>query len=265
MCEKPQKFCRICGDLATGYHFDGLSCNSCKSFFRRSAFLKTTFTCHLAEQKQQRICIIEKNRKLKNPEKSNSTQTNANSVVALPSPPLSMTSYSDILGQTCDDQIINIIDDTVNANLNDNQINSNSNVLNLCNNSYGSDESDLLVVPISSPITDYSNQFNELEGNKLSELLDALKVLQISDVSTDYSIVNNCVDALNIIIGKIDDKIANVVKMSKRLDGFNNMCENDQMVVIKHSAFEIDILRMILRFNFEDQYFIVNEVIAIEI
>ncbi|CAG2161704.1 unnamed protein product [Oppiella nova] len=41
------------------------------------------------------------------------------------------------------------------------------------------------------------------------------------------------------------------------------MCENDQMVVIKHSAFEIDILRMILRFNFEDQYFIVNELTAI--
>lgn len=30
------KFCRVCGDIAKSFHFGGLSCDSCKSFFRRS-------------------------------------------------------------------------------------------------------------------------------------------------------------------------------------------------------------------------------------
>lgn len=31
--EEP-KVCQVCGDRATGYHFNALSCEGCKGFFR---------------------------------------------------------------------------------------------------------------------------------------------------------------------------------------------------------------------------------------
>lgn len=34
----PGKCCLVCGDRASGYHFDALTCESCKAFFRRNAF-----------------------------------------------------------------------------------------------------------------------------------------------------------------------------------------------------------------------------------
>ena len=35
-CGSGQKSCGVCGDLAKSFHFGGLSCDSCKAFFRRS-------------------------------------------------------------------------------------------------------------------------------------------------------------------------------------------------------------------------------------
>ena len=37
--------CRICGDSATGNHFGVLSCEACKSFFRRYARSDDPFVC----------------------------------------------------------------------------------------------------------------------------------------------------------------------------------------------------------------------------
>ncbi|XP_022661248.1 vitamin D3 receptor A-like isoform X2 [Varroa destructor] len=36
MGKKPAKVCGVCGDRAKSYHFGGISCDSCKAFFRRS-------------------------------------------------------------------------------------------------------------------------------------------------------------------------------------------------------------------------------------
>lgn len=39
------KICQVCGDKATGYHFNALTCEGCKGFFRRSMKNGKNFTC----------------------------------------------------------------------------------------------------------------------------------------------------------------------------------------------------------------------------
>ncbi|XP_069509286.1 vitamin D3 receptor isoform X2 [Ambystoma mexicanum] len=39
------RVCGVCGDRATGFHFNAMTCEGCKGFFRRSMKRKAIFTC----------------------------------------------------------------------------------------------------------------------------------------------------------------------------------------------------------------------------
>ncbi|XP_063997564.1 LOW QUALITY PROTEIN: vitamin D3 receptor-like [Pogoniulus pusillus] len=39
------RICGVCGDKATGFHFNAMTCEGCKGFFRRSMKRKATFSC----------------------------------------------------------------------------------------------------------------------------------------------------------------------------------------------------------------------------
>ncbi|NXX99603.1 VDR protein, partial [Centropus bengalensis] len=39
------RVCGVCGDRATGFHFNAMTCEGCKGFFRRSMKRKAMFTC----------------------------------------------------------------------------------------------------------------------------------------------------------------------------------------------------------------------------
>ena len=41
------KICGVCGDRALGYNFNGISCESCKAFFRRNALKKKVRFCFI--------------------------------------------------------------------------------------------------------------------------------------------------------------------------------------------------------------------------
>ena len=40
--KRPRMVCKVCGDRALGFNFSALVCESCKSFFRRTAVAKDT-------------------------------------------------------------------------------------------------------------------------------------------------------------------------------------------------------------------------------
>lgn len=50
-----QSLCKVCGDIASGNHFGVLSCEACKSFFRRSIRAGARYSC-----RANRNCAIEK-------------------------------------------------------------------------------------------------------------------------------------------------------------------------------------------------------------
>ncbi|XP_030641761.1 nuclear receptor subfamily 1 group I member 2 [Chanos chanos] len=52
--EEP-KVCQVCGDRATGYHFNAMTCEGCKGFFRRAMKRPVKFRCPF-----QNTCVITK-------------------------------------------------------------------------------------------------------------------------------------------------------------------------------------------------------------
>ncbi|XP_064424510.1 nuclear receptor subfamily 1 group I member 3 isoform X2 [Latimeria chalumnae] len=50
------KICAVCGDKATGYHFNAMTCEGCKGFFRRTMKKTISFTCPFNQN-----CDITKN------------------------------------------------------------------------------------------------------------------------------------------------------------------------------------------------------------
>uniref|UniRef100_A0A8C2Q6R6 Nuclear receptor domain-containing protein n=1 Tax=Cyprinus carpio TaxID=7962 RepID=A0A8C2Q6R6_CYPCA len=39
------ELCVVCGDKASGYHYNALTCEGCKGFFRRSVTKKAVYRC----------------------------------------------------------------------------------------------------------------------------------------------------------------------------------------------------------------------------
>ncbi|KAM9319609.1 nuclear receptor subfamily 1 group I member 2 [Gastrophryne carolinensis] len=50
------KICRACGDKATGYHFNAMTCEGCKGFFRRAMKRNLRLSCPF-----QNTCVINRN------------------------------------------------------------------------------------------------------------------------------------------------------------------------------------------------------------
>ncbi|VDK29257.1 unnamed protein product [Gongylonema pulchrum] len=44
-----EELCLVCGDKASGYHYNALTCEGCKGFFRRSVTRKAVYHCKYGE------------------------------------------------------------------------------------------------------------------------------------------------------------------------------------------------------------------------
>ena len=108
-------------------------------------------------------------------------------------------------------------------------------------------------IPISRPITDYNKTFNEMEGNHLTELLNAIQFMS-NPLATVSHPINEFWDAIRVLHIKMDTDIRKLIKMSKCLTGFRSICESDQISLLKFASIEIVLIRMILYFDFQFEY-----------
>ena len=119
------------------------------------------------------------------------------------------------------------------------------------------------VFPFERPLSNY-NTFNELEVSRLKELLSAMTALQTPcPQNLNIRLIENVSEAIKLLCIKCDHEIRNIVKMSKKLKGFRNINEVDQLILVKHSAIRIIGLRLAQFFDLNGQHW--NVIIVIHI
>lgn len=92
-----------------------------------------------------------------------------------------------------------------------------------------------------------SKELNWLEKQKIEELVIANEVLKmpLNCGVTDPSLLD--------VINMTDHAIRRLIKMSKRINGFKNLCQEDQIALLKGGCTELMILRSVMSYDSEKE------------
>lgn len=120
---------------------------------------------------------------------------------------------------------------------------------------------DVLHIAIASEYSDLAtksglnsyglNVLTTLEVQKINELLTANAVLNMH-CKDDKLVFENAPNACLIdVINMTDNAIRKLIKMSKKLTAFKNLCQEDQIALLKGSCTELMILRSVMTYDSE--------------
>ncbi|CAG2109858.1 unnamed protein product, partial [Medioppia subpectinata] len=218
----------VCGDRAIGYNFGALTCESCRTFFRRNASRVEIFVCPLGNN-----CVI----KLLMRKCCKKCRIDKCFAIGMKKKRVALK---------CDQLIRD--ENLKNVNTTYNPLDINTNLSNDFN------EINKMDTKIPSFIKGFIFNFNELEMNRFKELFNSVAVVRNRTVRTiAYETV--CVsDALQILQNRADIKFALMVKMSTNINGFKELCENDKIVLLKAGCPQIMFLLNIRDYDFEGQF-----------
>ena len=123
-------------------------------------------------------------------------------------------------------------------------------------------ELDFAVMPVIRPLTDYQNNFNELESNRLTELLSALNIMKcpFGEVTAK---AGNWEDAITAIADDFEVLIEKLVKTSKRLRFFNELCNDDQIALVKYGGLDVCSMRQVIGYDNQTQNLVLPGVISL--
>ncbi|CAG2099953.1 unnamed protein product [Medioppia subpectinata] len=98
-----------------------------------------------------------------------------------------------------------------------------------------------------------NNEFTDKSSNCLRELMNATNVLQISSgrIITE---VNTYLDEMVAIVKNAEQLVQRLVVMCKMLRGFNTICANDQIALLKYGSIELCSLRQFTGYDSTNHY-----------
>ncbi|CAG2166426.1 unnamed protein product [Oppiella nova] len=100
-------------------------------------------------------------------------------------------------------------------------------------------------------LTDY-NGINQLESRRIDELLVATNVFN-TELSDNVVEIRDPNEGFRVTNQKYEQGIQTVVDFTKRLDGFQKLCLEDQISLVKYGCLELNFLRSLLYFNKQTQ------------
>jgi len=202
---RPDEACLICGDHASGYHYNALACEGCKGFFRRSVTKRSTYKCKFTEnccidmymRKNCQACRLNKcfmagmkaECLLSKEEKDNlnNKKISGKRVVKPRPPPVPLTR----------------------------------------------EESDILESTLY-----YHSQFE----HPSMEEMDYIEKLVEMEATEEAGNITNMTQTTIANVGLI-------VEFAKRLPGFQNLCRQDQLTLLKQGSSEVMMLRTSRRYD----------------
>ncbi|CAG2162121.1 unnamed protein product [Oppiella nova] len=290
-CESQERLCKLMNTFANIYeirrNFFVFTCDSCKYFFRRYALNDKPFKCPTsgkcvinpqtrslckkcrlhkcfevgmrkelirsdAENQLRKLEVRENKRKL------NLLNEYKNSVDS----EYSDYSTSSLLPRSYEnddrDFILDLIENTL--NISDERIKEIESYLSLTtSNTYLSLDEILakyekfFIIPVFRELVDY-NGLNELESNRISELLNASKIINYPMTKNNF-MITDWDELVKVTSYRTEVQIQEFITFCKTFNGLSNLCSADQSILIKYGLMELFVIYHLLCYNKDTQKF----------
>lgn len=257
---KTTKICGVCGDMALGFNFSAITCESCKAFFRRNALKRKEFKCPFnenckvdvitrrfcqkcrlrkcfeigmkkewimsEEEKQNKRAKIERNKNKKKQLHANLKSLNYKNRnrEKLSSSPLSHICVSNDKHNNCKKQTKMTFKESMEIKHTSYRINSSNNCLNIKSESNTNEVNDINLFPINSLCME-DNFFN----SKLNVFSSVSSQIPSSCITKNISAKNKCeqYDIKSEIMCTISNELSNT---SVEFQGHSSFSGSHQIV-----------------------------------
>ncbi|KAK1151225.1 vitamin D3 receptor A-like isoform X1 [Acipenser oxyrinchus oxyrinchus] len=264
------RICGVCGDKATGFHFNAMTCEGCKGFFRRSMKRKAMFTCPFSGS-----CTITKD----NRRHCQACRLKRCVEIGM----MKEFILTDAEVQRKKDLILKRKEEesqreaqreALQPRLTEEQSRVITLLLEAHRKTYDDSYSDfqqfrppVRLGPVTRSVTrasslhsvqnlsseDSSDSFNPPSDPMDSKLLNFSSLLMSqSSSSSDSSLTSQSISMLPHLADLVSYSIQKVIGFAKMVPGFKELTADDQIALLKSSAIEIIMLRSNQSFNLDD-------------
>uniref|UniRef100_A0A3Q3FNM1 Vitamin D receptor a n=1 Tax=Labrus bergylta TaxID=56723 RepID=A0A3Q3FNM1_9LABR len=239
------RICGVCGDKATGFHFNAMTCEGCKGFFRRSMKRKASFTCPFNGS-----CTITKD----NRRHCQACRLKRCVDIGM----MKEFILTDEEVQRKKDMIVKRKEEeaareAMRPRLNDEQTRIISSLVEAHHKTYDASYSDFSrfrVSPVQSFFC-YIKPHCTLLTSSMN-FSNLLMMYQDGASSPDSSEEDTKLSMLPHLADLVSYSIQKVIGFAKMIPGFRDLTAEDQIALLKSSAIEIIMLRSNQSFNLED-------------